>query len=79
VGDALWGENDNSCGDSRPWYMLISRAVVGFGAGSMAVCMAYVSGATTLAERGAQMGLLAATGGLGFIFGPLVGYVIAFC
>ena len=35
--------------------------------------MAYVSGATTLAERGKAMGVLAASGGLGFIFGPLFG------
>lgn len=51
----------------------MARVITGFGAGSMGVCMAYVSGATTLAERGKAMGVLAASGGLGFIFGPLFG------
>lgn len=56
------------------YYALIgSRILVGFGAGSMAVCSAYVSGATTLMERLKWMGFAAGTGGLGFIFGPLVG------
>jgi len=39
----------------------------------MAVCSAYVAGATPVEERGKAMGALAASGGLGFIFGPLLG------
>eukprot|EP00037_Helgoeca_nana_P022560 m.230621 g.230621 ORF g.230621 m.230621 type:complete len:565 (-) comp26030_c0_seq9:389-2083(-) len=53
--------------------LIASRLVVGFGAGSMAVCNAYITGATTLEERTAWIGLLAGTGGLGFIVGPLIG------
>jgi hypothetical protein len=42
--------------------LIASRLVVGFGAGSMAVCNAYITGATTLEERTAWIGLLAGTG-----------------
>jgi len=39
----------------------------------MAVCNAYIAGATTMQERLKWMGFVAGTGGLGFIFGPLIG------
>jgi len=55
------------------WLMIASRFVVGFGAGGMAVANAYVAGATKLEERLKWMGLVAATGGLGFVVGPLIG------
>lgn len=42
--------------------LIASRLIVGFGAGSMAVCNAYITGATTLEERTAWIGLLAGTG-----------------
>mmetsp|Transcript_14989 Transcript_14989/g.38491 ORF Transcript_14989/g.38491 Transcript_14989/m.38491 type:complete len:526 (-) Transcript_14989:1325-2902(-) len=53
--------------------LLASRLIVGFGAGSMAVCNAYITGATTQKERPAWIGFLAGTGGLGFVIGPLIG------
>jgi len=58
--------------EAKKWTMLVSRVMVGFGAGSMAVCNAYVAAATTMEERTGAMGLVAASGGLGFIIGPLM-------
>eukprot|EP00040_Diaphanoeca_grandis_P004991 m.30904 g.30904 ORF g.30904 m.30904 type:complete len:561 (-) comp16358_c1_seq1:100-1782(-) len=59
--------------ETKKYLMILSRAFVGFGAGSMAVANAYVAGATTLQERLKWMGLIAATGGAGFVVGPLIG------
>lgn len=59
--------------DDKFYVLLGSRVLVGFGAGSMAVCNAYIAGATTMQERLKWMGFIAGTGGLGFIFGPLIG------
>ena len=42
--------------------MAEARLLVGLGAGNMALCNAYVSQATTLAERTGAMANLAATG-----------------
>lgn len=60
-------------GGRRDFFMLEARLLVGLGAGNMALCNAYVSQATTLDERTQAMAMLAATGGIGFIVGPLIG------
>eukprot|EP00041_Stephanoeca_diplocostata_P029423 m.867957 g.867957 ORF g.867957 m.867957 type:complete len:535 (+) comp23556_c1_seq7:20-1624(+) len=52
---------------------LASRLLTGFGAGSMAVCNAYIAGGTYLPERAHFLGLLGATGGLGFVVGYAIG------
>eukprot|EP00038_Savillea_parva_P004853 m.144015 g.144015 ORF g.144015 m.144015 type:complete len:505 (+) comp11593_c0_seq36:131-1645(+) len=52
--------------------LVASRVLVGLGAGSMAVCNAYITGATTVKERATWIGLYAGSGGLGFIIGPLI-------
>jgi len=57
----------------RDIFMAEARLLVGIGAGNMALCNAYVSQATTLKERTNAVANLAASGGLGFIFGPLLG------
>jgi len=56
----------------KEYWMTGARLLTGFGAGSMAVCNAYVAGATTMEERTAAMAAGAASGGLGFIMGPLI-------
>lgn len=43
----------------KEYTMVFARFIVGFGAGSMAVCNAYVAAATTLEERTGAMGLVA--------------------
>ena len=51
AGNVLYANVGDIPGDSAPWILLASRFIIGFGAGSMAVCMAYVSGSTTVDER----------------------------
>lgn len=48
----------------------VARAVIGCGAGNVAVGRAFVAGATTLEERTGAMTKVAAFQSMGFIFGP---------
>ncbi|XP_078395708.1 major facilitator superfamily domain-containing protein 8 isoform X2 [Cetorhinus maximus] len=52
------------------YYLLLSRAFIGFGAGNVAVVRSYVAGATSLQERTAAMANVSASQALGFILGP---------
>uniref|UniRef100_A0A8C5M550 Major facilitator superfamily domain containing 8 n=1 Tax=Leptobrachium leishanense TaxID=445787 RepID=A0A8C5M550_9ANUR len=52
------------------YYMLIARALVGFGSGNVAVVRSYVAGATSLSERTGAMANVCAFQALGFILGP---------
>ncbi|XP_075716577.1 major facilitator superfamily domain-containing protein 8 isoform X4 [Rhinoderma darwinii] len=52
------------------YYMLIARALVGFGSGNVAVVRSYVAGATSLSERTSSMANISAFQALGFILGP---------
>jgi len=59
-----------------PWVILLSRFIVGLGAGNISVIRAYGSYATPLgAERTSLNAKLSAAQGLGFIIGPAVGAV----
>ncbi|KAK5848409.1 hypothetical protein PBY51_006026 [Eleginops maclovinus] len=51
-------------------HVLVSRALVGFGAGNVAVARSYVAGATSLKERTSAMANMSAFQALGFILGP---------
>lgn len=57
----------------KSWFLFEMRLLVGLGAGSMSVCNAYIVEATSPSERTAAVANLAASGALGFIFGPLLG------
>lgn len=59
--------------DIAGWILLISRALVGFGAGIAAVVRSYVSEATTESERTGAMAGISAAQALGFILGPAMG------
>uniref|UniRef100_A0A8D0H4L2 Major facilitator superfamily domain containing 8 n=1 Tax=Sphenodon punctatus TaxID=8508 RepID=A0A8D0H4L2_SPHPU len=52
------------------YYMLVARALVGFGAGNVAVVRSYIAGATSLAERTSAMANTSACQAIGFILGP---------
>ncbi|KAJ8007997.1 hypothetical protein DPEC_G00100160 [Dallia pectoralis] len=52
------------------YHMLAARALVGFGAGNVAVVRSYVAGATSLTERTGAMANMSACQALGFILGP---------
>ncbi|XP_054845876.1 major facilitator superfamily domain-containing protein 8 isoform X3 [Eublepharis macularius] len=53
------------------YYMLIARALVGFGAGNVAVVRSYVAGSTSLTERTGAMANTSACQAVGFILGPV--------
>ncbi|XP_062839718.1 major facilitator superfamily domain-containing protein 8 isoform X4 [Anolis carolinensis] len=53
------------------YYMLAARALVGFGAGNVAVVRSYIAGATSLAERTSAMANTSACQAVGFILGPV--------
>uniref|UniRef100_A0A8C6ZHU5 Major facilitator superfamily domain containing 8 n=1 Tax=Nothoprocta perdicaria TaxID=30464 RepID=A0A8C6ZHU5_NOTPE len=53
------------------YYMLIARALVGFGAGNVAVVRSYIAGATSLTERTSAMANTSACQAVGFILGPV--------
>uniref|UniRef100_A0A8D0C9V2 Major facilitator superfamily domain containing 8 n=1 Tax=Salvator merianae TaxID=96440 RepID=A0A8D0C9V2_SALMN len=53
------------------YYMLAARALVGFGAGNIAVVRSYIAGATSLAERTSAMANTSACQAVGFILGPV--------
>ncbi|XP_057284506.1 major facilitator superfamily domain-containing protein 8 isoform X2 [Pezoporus wallicus] len=53
------------------YYMLAARALVGFGAGNVAVVRSYIAGATSLTERTSTMANTSACQAVGFILGPV--------
>jgi DHA1 family tetracycline resistance protein-like MFS transporter len=53
--------------------LLVSRAVHGACAGTVATAQAYVADTTTESERAHGMGMIGAAFGLGFVLGPAVG------
>ncbi|ESP02723.1 hypothetical protein LOTGIDRAFT_138023, partial [Lottia gigantea] len=56
--------------DHRDYYLLLSRAMVGFGAGNVAVVRSYVAGATNQEERTPVMANISIFQSSGFILGP---------
>lgn len=59
------------------WMLFAARALGGFMAGNIATAFAYVADVTTPANRAKGMGMVGAAFGLGFIFGPAIGGVLA--
>jgi multidrug resistance protein len=59
------------------WMLFAARALGGFMAGNIGTAFAYVADVTTPANRAKGMGIVGAAFGLGFIFGPAIGGVLA--
>lgn len=59
------------------WVLLIARAVAGAMAGNISTAQAYIADITTPENRAQGMGMLGAAFGLGFIFGPAIGGLLA--
>lgn len=59
------------------WMLLISRIIAGIGGSSIGVAQAFIADVTTREERSKGMGLIGAAFGLGFVFGPLIGGLLA--
>jgi DHA1 family tetracycline resistance protein-like MFS transporter len=59
------------------WLLLLARALAGLFGGSIAAAQAYIADVTAPEERAKYMGLLGASIGLGFVFGPALGSFLA--
>ena len=57
--------------------LLVSRVVGGIGGSSVGVAQAFIADETTKEDRSKGMGLIGAAFGLGFVFGPLIGGILA--
>ena len=58
------------------WLLLGARALAGLFGGSISTAQACVADLTTPEERGRAMGMLGASIGLGFVFGPALGALL---
>jgi len=59
------------------WMLFAARTLAGAMAGNISAAFAYVTDVTTPANRAKGMGLVGAAFGLGFIFGPAIGGILA--
>lgn len=57
--------------------LLASRIIGGIGGSSIGVAQAYIADVTTRENRSKGMGLIGSAFGLGFVFGPLIGGLLA--
>jgi MFS family permease len=57
--------------------LLIARAMAGFFSANIGAAMAYISDVTPPKDRSKGMGLIGAAFGLGFVFGPFIGGILA--
>ncbi|MDP7270697.1 MAG: MFS transporter, partial [Gammaproteobacteria bacterium] len=59
------------------WLVILARSVGGIAAGNVGVIFAYVTDISSGADRAKFMGYLGAAFSLGFMFGPVIGGVLA--
>ncbi len=59
------------------WMVILSRVFGGLMAGNISTAFAYVADVTTPETRAKGMGMVGAAFGLGFIFGPVIGGLLA--
>ncbi|MCM2281738.1 MAG: MFS transporter [Bdellovibrionaceae bacterium] len=59
------------------WVLFVARGLAGIFGGNISTAHAYIADVTTAENRSKGMGLLGAAFGLGFIFGPLLGGLLA--
>jgi DHA1 family tetracycline resistance protein-like MFS transporter len=59
------------------WIVMLSRVLGGLMAGNLSTAFAYVTDITTEEDRSASLGKIGASMGLGFIFGPAIGGLMA--
>lgn len=57
--------------------LLLSRIIAGIGGSNIGVAQAYIADVTTKENRSKGMGLIGSAFGLGFVFGPLMGGILA--
>lgn len=59
------------------WMLLLSRVLAGVAGANVPVAQAYIADVTPQEKRASGMGLLGAAFGLGFVFGPALGGLLA--
>jgi MFS family permease len=59
------------------WWLLISRMLAGFMAGNLSAAFAYASDISTPENRAKALGTVGAAIGVGFMFGPAIGGLLA--
>ena len=59
------------------WMLVLARSLAGLFGGNLSAAMAYIADITPEKDRSKGMGLIGAAFGLGFILGPLIGYVFS--
>ena len=59
------------------WMLLLSRILAGVAGANVPVAQAYIADVTPKERRASGMGLLGAAFGLGFVFGPALGGILA--
>jgi MFS transporter, DHA1 family, tetracycline resistance protein len=59
------------------WMLLLSRVLAGVAGANVPVAQAYIADVTSKEDRAVGMGTLGAAFGLGFVFGPAIGGVLA--
>jgi len=57
--------------------LFISRLIAGLGGSNIGVAQAYIADITTKEDRSKGMGVIGAAFGLGFVFGPVIGALLA--
>lgn len=55
------------------WIALLARSIAGMSGGSISTAQAYVADVTEKSDRTKGMGLMGASFGIGFVFGPFIG------
>lgn len=59
------------------WFVVVSRAILGIMAGNLGVAFAYATDITSHEKRAKAIGILSAGFGMGFMFGPGIGGLLA--
>lgn len=62
----------------RRYWMILARFIVGIAAGSVTLCITYISKATTTAERTTFVSINAFVATIGFIVGPGISLIMFF-
>src|SRR6185312_15700921 len=57
------------------WALVLARSLAGLFGGNLSAARAYIADITPEKDRSKGMGLIGAAFGIGFILGPLIGYV----
>jgi len=75
VSYAIFAIGSGFGGQTALWIILVSRVLAGIAGANITVAQAYIADVTAPEERSKKMGLIGMAFGLGFICGPMIGWV----